>query len=519
MPVAAAVWAGAAWAVIGPSAGLTVPSVAGWAGGVLVGGLLAAALLRLRPVRLAVVVAALAWAAGFGAGAARLAHDSAGPAGRLLEQGGDAHVVLELLGEPRRQQSGGPFSSAPRYIADARLVAGTHNGLRFTGSARVVVVGIALDGLRRGDLIEVPARAEGGRSDGTGFLSLRGTPKRTGSSPQSYPTAALREALRARASNLPPDAAGLLPALAVGDRSALDPQLEADLRAAGLSHLTAVSGANFALVLGTVALALRAARLPRWAVGVTCGLTLLAFVAVVGPEASVLRAAAMGAVGLVALFAGRASTACAALCSAVVGILLIDPALALSYGFILSVLATLGITLLGRPLAAALAPRLGHWLAMVISVPLSAQLVCGPVVVLLDPVFQSWALPANILAAPLVPPITIAATLSLAMGTLCPPVAWLSTLAAGPPAVVLAGLAHGVAALPGSRLPWPEGGPGAVGMAAVSAVSAALVLLLGPGAAFHALRRASVPRHLPGNRESARGAPGQDRPLRSCGEQ
>lgn len=519
VPVAAAVWGGAAWAVIGPAAGLTLLSVAGWAGGVLAGALLAGVLLRVSPLKLAVLVAALAWAGGFGAGAARLAHDTAGPAGLLLAEGGDAQVVLELLGEPRRQQSGGPYSSAPRYIAEARLVAGTHDGLRFTGSARVVVAAVALDGLRRGDLIEAPARFEGGRSDGTGFLSLRGAPKRTGSSPQSHLTAGLREALRTQVSSLPPDAAGLLPALAVGDRSALDPQLEADLRAAGLSHLTAVSGANFALVLGTVALVLRAARLPRWAVGVTCGLTLLAFVAVVGPEASVLRAGAMGSVGLVALFAGRSGTACAALCSAVVGILLIDPALALSYGFILSVLATLGITLLGRPLAAALAPRLGQWLAMVISVPLSAQLVCGPVVVLLDPVFQSWALPANILAAPLVPPITIAATLSLAVGMLCPPVAWLSAMAAGPPAVVLAGLAHGAAALPGSRLPWLEGIAGAIAMAVVSAVSAALVLLSTPGAALRALRRAFRPRRSPRRRESTRGAPGKDRPPRPSGKQ
>jgi competence protein ComEC len=425
---------------------------------------------------MSLLVAVIAWTGGFGAGTARLAHDTAGPVGRLLAEGGDANVQLELLTEPRRQQSGGPYSSAPRYIADARLVSGTHQGLRFTGTARVVVVAAGMDGFRRGDLVEASARFEGGRSDGSGFLSLRGTPKRSGSVPDSEITAGLRDALRMYSSGLPPDAAGLLPALAVGDRSVLDPQLEADLRAAGLSHLTAVSGANFALVLGAVGLILRAARLPRWAVGVACGMTLVAFVAVVGPEASVLRAGAMGAVGLVALFAGRAGTACAALCAAIAIILLIDPALALSFGFALSVLATLGITLFARPLAAALAPRLGPWLAVVISVPLSAQLACGPVVVLLDPAFQTWALPANILAAPLVPPITIAATLSLAVGTLCPPLAWLSALAAGPPAVVLGGLAHGMAALPGSRLPWPEGAAGAAAMAAVSAVAVGVLL-------------------------------------------
>ena len=235
---------------------------------------------------------------------------------------------------------------------------------------------------------------------------------------------------------------------------------------------------------------LRAARLPRWAVGAGCVVALCGFVAVVGPEASVLRAGAMGAVGLLALVSGRRGTACAALSAAVAVVLLMDPALALSYGFVLSVLATLGITLLGPWLAAALSAYLPAWIAMVVAVPLSAQLACGPVVVLLDPSFQAWALLANILASPLVAPITIAATLSLALGTLCPPVAWLSVLAAGPPASVLAGLAHAMAALPGARLPWPEGPAGAAAMGAVSAVNLALVLMAGRPDAGSAARRA-----------------------------
>jgi competence protein ComEC len=233
------------------------------------------------------------------------------------------------------------------------------------------------------------------------------------------------------------------------------------------------------MVLGTVGLVLRVVRLPRWAVGAACGLVLCGFVAVVGPEASVLRAGAMGAVGLLALVSGRRGTACAALCAAVGVILLVDPALALSYGFILSVLATLGITLLAPQLAAALSAYVSPWVAIAIAVPLSAQLVCGPVVVLLEPAFQGWSLVANVLASPLVPPITIAATLSLAIGMLCPPVAWFSAVVAGPPALVLAGLARGIAGLPGARLPWPEGIAGAAAMAGVSLVNLAVVLAVG----------------------------------------
>jgi competence protein ComEC len=396
-----------------------------------------------------------------------------------LAEGGDANVVLELLSEPRHQQSPGLYSTTPRYLADARLLGATRGGLRFTSSARLVIVGEALEGLGRGDQIKAPARFKGGRVDGTGFATLRGTPERVESSTSSGFVSAAREALRKNAAVLPPDAAGLVPALAAGDRSRLNPELEQDLRSAGLSHLTAVSGANFAIVLGTVGLVLRAVRLRRWAVGASCGVALCAFVAVVGPEASVLRAGAMGAIALVALASGRRGTACAALSAAVTVILLVDPALALSYGFVLSVLATLGITLLGPRLAAALSAHAPAWIAIVVSVPLSAQLACGPVVVLLDPSFQGWALLANILASPLVPPITIAGTLSLALGTLCPPVAWLSVVAAGPPASVLAGLAHGMAALPGARLPWAEGPAGAAAMGAVSAVNLALVLLAG----------------------------------------
>ena len=104
----------------------------------------------------------------------------------------------------------------------------------------------------------------------------------------------------------------------------------------------------------------------------------------------------MGAIGLVLLAGGRTGRGLSFLCLAVIGLLLIDPGLGTSFGFLLSVLATLGIVVAGpadHGLASAVVPR---WAAAGLAVPLSAQLLCGPVVVLLQPQFATYALPANV---------------------------------------------------------------------------------------------------------------------------
>ncbi|MEA5455330.1 ComEC/Rec2 family competence protein [Sinomonas sp. JGH33] len=500
VPLAVALWAGSAWAVVGPVQGLSRVDTALWAWGLVLAALGGAGVFALRKPAMArraaghgagrigrkpavgalaaAVVLSAAWGAGFAAGSARLERDTAGPVGELLAEGGPTLALVELLGEPRRHDAVESFGSSPRFIADARLMEATRDGLRFDASARVRIAGgAALARLTAGDRVRVAARAAGGTRDGTGFLVLSGTPEVL-SAAQGVTglSVAARESLRTHAAWLTGDSAGLVPALAAGDRSALDSGLEADLRSSGLGHLTAVSGANFAIILGCVLLVLRFARWPRWAVLVGCALALGAFVAVVGPEPSVLRAAAMGAVGLVALATGRAGASCSALCAAIVAVLLIDPSLALSYGFTLSVLATLGIAWLGPRLVAALARFLPMWLAGAVAVPLSAQLLCGPVLVLVDPTFHTWSIAANIVVAPLVPVITIASTAALAAGLLCPPLAIAAVALAGPAAGLLAAAAHAFARLGGATFNWPEGPGGAAMMAAFSLLNAGVIL-------------------------------------------
>ena len=123
----------------------------------------------------------------------------------------------------------------------------------------------------------------------------------------------------------------LIPAMSIGDERGFSAADFDMMAATGLSHLSAVSGANVALVVGAVMGALFWAPAPV-RVG-AAALTVVAFVAVVGVEPSVLRAVATGLVGLVAVVAGRRSQALAALSGCVVALVLVVPELSISVGF------------------------------------------------------------------------------------------------------------------------------------------------------------------------------------------
>jgi len=99
-----------------------------------------------------------------------------------------------------------------------------------------------------------------------------------------------------------------------------------------------MSGANCSLILGALLLAARSVRLPRAPAAAAALTGLGLFVLMVGPDASVLRAALMGAIGLASLSGGRTGRGLSFLCLAAIGLLLADPALGTSFSFLLSVL-------------------------------------------------------------------------------------------------------------------------------------------------------------------------------------
>ncbi len=226
---------------------------------------------------------------------------------------------------------------------------------------------------------------------------------------------------------------GLLPGLVLGDVSALDEDLKEDFREAGLSHLTAVSGANFAIVIGALLLTVRALGAgPRTAVVVT-GVAIVIFVILVRPSPSVVRAAVMGAVGLVALLVRRRAQAMPALCAAIVILLLVWPAFAVQPGFLLSVVATAGLIVI--------APVIVEWLrrhrvprgfAQALAVAFAAQLVTTPVVVMFSGRLSLIAVVANLAVTVVVAPITVLGTTAAVLGLVCPPVAFVLVRFVGP---------------------------------------------------------------------------------------
>lgn len=219
------------------------------------------------------------------------------------------------------------------------------------------------------------------------------------------------------AAHMGPASRGLTPGMVLGDTSA---QTAAEQQAyidTGLSHLSAVSGANVAIVTTFAVVAATALRLGLRARLAAAAAALLGFAALVGPEPSVLRASATGLAGLVAVVSSRRAEPLHALCLSVIGLVLVDTDLAVHYGFALSVAATAGIVALHPLLYRALAPT--GWpdiLVRALAVAVAADVVTMPIVALMAGRVSVVSVLANVLVAPVTAAVTV---LGLAAAALC----------------------------------------------------------------------------------------------------
>lgn len=235
--------------------------------------------------------------------------------------------------------------------------------------------------------------------------------------------------------------------------------------ATGLSHLTAVSGSNVAIVTGCVLGLAAAVKLPVRVRVVLAGVALAVFVLLVGTEPSVLRAAVTGYIGLVALLTGSRAKALRSLSIAVAGLCTLDSDMAASYGFALSVAATVGVVAVYPRLEQPVA-RLGFpaIVARAVAIALAADVVTAPIIALMAGRFSTVAVAANVLAAPAVAPVTVLGFAAVIMVVahvpaavpgflvaLCVPfVRWIDTVAAA------------CGAIPLSTVPLPDGPAGVV---------------------------------------------------------
>ncbi|UEL26933.1 ComEC/Rec2 family competence protein [Pseudarthrobacter sp. L1SW] len=386
---------------------------------------------------------------------------SEGPLAEAIAAGKSVVAVVEVAGTPRALSAPGQAGPPERWSVPVWTQEISTGGAILRTRAQVVVMGgQAWANLVPGQLVRTAGKfrpPDPGRNE-AGILTASSAPGRPNAPPLLQGSAKiLRERFVAAASFLAPDPAGLLPGMVTGDTSKLDEGLDNAMRSVGMTHLTAVSGANCSLVLGALLLACRSLRLPRVPAAVLAGAGLGLFVVLVGPDASVLRAALMGAVGVISLAGGRSGRGLSFLCLAVIGLLLIDPGLGSSFGFLLSVLATLGIIVLGRRVIDWTPAVIPRWVAAAAAVPLSAQLMCGPVLVMLQPQFSTYSLLANVIASPLVAPVTLLGTAAVPLVIPAPWAATALIAVAGTFSAGVAATARFTAQLPGASLPWPEG--------------------------------------------------------------
>jgi competence protein ComEC len=337
------------------------------------------------------------------------------------------------------------------------------------------------------------APAQDRADDVVAVLSPRGSPTVLDEPGLVARTADLvRTRFAAATEGLPADARGLLPGLVIGDTSRTPADLDEAMLVTGMTHLSAVSGSNVAIVL-TAALGLAGllGLRRRWRPPLAAVL-LLGFVVLVRPEPSVVRAAAMGAVGLLGLSTSRRRAGIPALSVAVLVLLGGDPWLSRSAGFALSTLATLGLLLFagswGVAIGRCLPRRIRGW-GPALAVPVAAQLVCAPVIVVLQSSVSVVGVVANLFAAPFVAPATVlgvaTALLSVVSTTAAGWVAWVAAL----PTLAIARIARTAADAPLATIPWPGTGLGA----GLLAAAALLLVVAGPWLGHHARRRPLLP--------------------------
>ncbi|MBF4995249.1 ComEC/Rec2 family competence protein [Arthrobacter gandavensis] len=406
----------------------------------------------------------------------------AGSAGTAVASG--ASITGELVaGSDARPAAPDRFSGKARYLVEAELKSFTLAGERSTARLPVLVIGgEAYAGIHLGDRFStagtLSASAPGDRT--AAVLRVSRMPVVQSAGGLLALATDLRTGFASRAQIIGNrDAAGLLPGMVLGDRAAAPEDLTTAMQDTGLTHLTAVSGANCSYLLAFVFLVSRLLRLPRSAAAAAAVVILAGFVLVVRPDASVLRAAVMGSIGTAAVLTGRGKVPAALLCLCAVILLVADPWLSGSYAFILSVSATAGLIFLGPRLTAGLGRIVPQPLAVLTAVPLAAQVACSPVLILLQPNLPAYSLPANIAAAPAVPFVTIAGMAAVLLGHAAPPLDIPLLLSAGMGAGWVAGVARFFAGAPGALLPWLPGPAGAAAMAGAAALLTLGVMRLG----------------------------------------
>ena len=273
--------------------------------------------------------------------------------------------------------------------------------------------------------------------------------------------------------HVPQPEAALVTGILLGDAGLLPSALRDDFNATGTAHVMALSGWNIALVAGLCALLGR--RLGRerawyWLAGSAGVLWLYTFLVGGGP--TIVRAAIMGTLYLLASAAGRRGDALPALVAAAVAMTALAPGTLLDIGFQLSCAATAGLILCSGRVARAL-HRLPPVLAEGVAATITAELFTLPLVLYHFGRLSTVTLPANLLIEPLVPLVMAGGAATVVAGGVAGPLGDLCGLATWLPARALLLVVERL-----GEAPWATVGAPAPSLAAVAALYALLGVAL-----------------------------------------
>jgi competence protein ComEC len=324
-------------------------------------------------------------------------------------------IELQVTTDPNRvapKIMGTAFAPTPFSFIGQALLVDSRYKLRIP--VRVIASTRSVDGLLPGQKIRVSAKVLMSKERRVAALLIVSQKVEVLTPPSKWARSLATIRLGLRQATGTGDAGALIPGMVIGDVSKQSVDFKNDMRRSGLTHLVAVSGANFAIVSSFVLWGMQFffRRINYRLIATAISLT--AFIALVRPSPSVLRAAAMAAVLLFAHGTRQGRDSLPALGFAIGAVVIADPFQARDPGFALSVLATAGLLLL--------APKIKP---KILAPPIAAMVFCAPVIVAISGYVSPMSVLANLLAAPAVTPITIVGFIAALISPIAPPISGL----------------------------------------------------------------------------------------------
>lgn len=267
--------------------------------------------------------------------------------------------------------------------------------------------------------------------------------------------------------------AALLQGILLGNEARIPDDVKTAFSVTGTSHIVAISGFNLAVLIGVFMALFSRAVGPVRGAALTIAV-IIAYTVLVGAGASVVRAAIMGSLGVIAQRLGRRSAGLNTLALAAVGMTLVNPLTLWDVGFQLSAAATLGLILYAEPFENALnrwlarrfpaerAASLARLAAELFLLTFAAQLTTLPLIAYTFEQVSLISLLANLVILPVQPAVMILGGVALLLGLIWPPLGQLAAWLAYPFVAYTLAFVEFFARVPGASLALGDIAPAAV---------------------------------------------------------